>query len=78
MPTSQATADLATKEGITLLPRDDHRKIDVAIDGADQVDFRLNQIPGVIENGLFVGRTDVLIVATPDGVEITNRPSKMK
>ena len=29
----------------------------------------LNQIPGVVETGLFVGRTDVLIVGTAAGVE---------
>jgi ribose 5-phosphate isomerase A len=26
-------------------------------------------IPGVVESGLFVGRTDMLIVGTPNGVE---------
>lgn len=30
----------------------------------------LNQIPGVVENGLFVGRTQVLIAGTPHGVEV--------
>jgi ribose 5-phosphate isomerase A len=34
---------------------------------------RLNRIPGVIECGLFVGRTDVLIVATSHGVEVHTR-----
>jgi ribose 5-phosphate isomerase A len=29
----------------------------------------LNLIPGVVETGLFVGRTDLLIVGTPNGVE---------
>jgi ribose 5-phosphate isomerase A len=31
---------------------------------------QLNQIPGVVENGLFVGRTDILIVGTPQGVDV--------
>ncbi len=37
---------------------------------ADPADLegRLNQIPGVVETGLFVGRTTVLIVGTPSGV----------
>jgi ribose 5-phosphate isomerase A len=42
------------------LPRIDHpRKLEIA----------LNSIPGVVETGLFVGRTDLLIVGTPNGVE---------
>lgn len=36
-------------------------------DPAD-LEIRLNQIPGVVETGLFVGRTTVLIVGTPSGV----------
>ncbi|MER3422566.1 MAG: ribose 5-phosphate isomerase A [Nitrospiraceae bacterium] len=171
VPTSQETADLAARAGIPLLSGDDAWSIDVAIDGADQVDPKLNlikggggallrekivaasarqfivvvdhtkrvpilgdsfplpievvpfgwqntahwieevggktvlrqrggqvfrtelghyildleipkiedpawlearldQIPGVVETGLFVGRTDILIVGTPRGVEI--------
>ncbi|MBI4400108.1 MAG: ribose-5-phosphate isomerase RpiA [Nitrospirae bacterium] len=34
------------------------------------LEARLNVIPGVVETGLFVGRTHVLIVGTPRGVEI--------
>lgn len=37
------------------------------------LEARLNRIPGVIECGLFVGRTDVLIVATSHGVEVHTR-----
>jgi len=40
------------------------------IDNPRELEIRLNQIPGVVETGLFVGRTDVLIVGTPQGVEI--------
>jgi len=29
----------------------------------------LNHIPGVVETGLFVNRTDILIVGTPQGAE---------
>ena len=39
------------------------------IDRPDELDAALNQIPGVVETGLFVGRTTVLIVGTPGGVE---------
>jgi ribose 5-phosphate isomerase A len=41
-------------------------------DPAD-LEVRLNRIPGVIECGLFVGRTDVLIVAAPNGVKVHTR-----
>ena len=41
-------------------------------DPAD-LEVRLNRIPGVIECGLFVGRTDVLIVAASNGVEVHTR-----
>jgi ribose 5-phosphate isomerase A len=33
------------------------------------MEARLVQIPGVVETGLFVGRTHVLLVGTPKGVE---------
>jgi len=33
------------------------------------MEIALNQIPGVVETGLFVGRTDVLIVGTTAGTE---------
>jgi ribose 5-phosphate isomerase A len=46
--------------------------VDVHIDRIDQprdLEISLNQIPGIVETGLFVNRTDVLIVGTPLGVE---------
>lgn len=46
VPTSKETADLARKSGITLIETEDQWSIDVAIDGADQVDPRLNLIKG--------------------------------
>lgn len=46
VPTSEETAELARKAGIPLLTEDDLWTIDVAIDGADQVDPRLNLIKG--------------------------------
>lgn len=46
VPTSQATARYATQLGISLLDNDEPWDIDVAIDGADQVDPQLNLIKG--------------------------------
>lgn len=47
VPTSNQTADLAAKYGIPLTTLDEHPKLDVAIDGADQVDPQLNLIKGM-------------------------------
>ncbi|MGH7230173.1 MAG: ribose-5-phosphate isomerase RpiA [Nitrospiraceae bacterium] len=40
------------------------------IDDPRALEARLNEIPGVVETGLFVGRTDLLIVGTPNGIEV--------
>ena len=42
------------------------------IDRPHELETALNSIPGVVETGLFVGRTDILIVGTPDGTETHN------
>lgn len=39
------------------------------IDRPRDLEMALNQIPGIVETGLFVGRTNVLIVGTPQGVQ---------
>lgn len=41
-----------------------------------ELEIALNDVPGVVETGLFVGRTDVLIVGTPGGTEtyLATRP----
>ena len=46
VPTSQATATYATQLGIPLLNNEEPWKIDIAIDGADQVDPQFNLIKG--------------------------------
>ena len=40
------------------------------IDQPQALEIALNQIPGIVETGLFVGRTDLVIVGRPSGVEI--------
>jgi ribose 5-phosphate isomerase A len=42
------------------------------IDRPQDLEVALNYIPGVVETGLFVDRTDVLIVGTPQGTETHN------
>jgi ribose 5-phosphate isomerase A len=46
IPTSVQTADLARAVGIPLTTLDEHPEIDITIDGADEVDPRLNLIKG--------------------------------
>ena len=46
VPTSQATADVATRCGIPLISLDEDTSIDVTVDGADEVDPQLNLIKG--------------------------------
>jgi ribose 5-phosphate isomerase A len=53
--------------------------VDVHIDRISQpgeLETALNLIPGVVETGLFVGRTNVLIVGTPQGVHTLHVPRK--
>mgnify|MGYP003345060640 CR=1 FL=1 len=40
------------------------------IDKPEELELRLNTLPGVVETGLFVGRTNILIVGAPHGVEV--------
>jgi ribose 5-phosphate isomerase A len=47
VPTSRATHDLALDLGIPLTTLDDHPHLDLAIDGADEVDPDLNLIKGL-------------------------------
>ncbi len=47
IPTSEATGLLAEENGIKLASLDDHEKIDLAIDGADEVDPDLQLIKGL-------------------------------
>jgi len=47
VPTSIATGSLASKLGIPLTTLSEHPELDIAIDGADQVDPKLNLIKGM-------------------------------
>jgi ribose 5-phosphate isomerase A len=43
------------------------------IDDPRELEQQLNQRPGVLENGLFVGIADHVVVARPEGVEVRSR-----
>ena len=38
------------------------------IPAPEQVELQLNNIPGVVENGIFVNRADKIIIGTPSGI----------
>lgn len=44
------------------------------IDRPGELETALKQIPGIVETGLFVGRTNLLIVGTPHGTETHSAP----
>ena len=46
VPTSKKTGDLATTEGIRVVSLDDEPVLDLVVDGADEIDPRLNLIKG--------------------------------
>ncbi|HKR79543.1 MAG TPA: ribose-5-phosphate isomerase RpiA [Nitrospira sp.] len=69
---TQGRAALRERGGAPFCTESGNLIVDVhlaAIDRPEELEIALNRIPGVVETGLFVGRTDVLIVGTPHGPE---------
>ncbi len=67
-------AVLRKRDGRIFKTEAGHYILDVQIERIDkpaELEAALNRLPGVVETGLFVGRTSLLIVGTPEGVEIT-------
>ncbi len=63
---------LRERDGVAFTTECGHLIVDAhvqRIDRPEELDTALHKIPGVVETGLFVGRTTVLIVGTPGGVE---------
>ena len=64
---------LRQKNGSTYVTDSGNYILDMAIqeiDNPSDLECRLNQIPGVVENGLFTGMTSTLIVGTAQGTEV--------
>jgi ribose 5-phosphate isomerase A len=56
-----------------------HYIVDIHINRIDrpgELETALNLIPGVVETGLFIGRTNILIVGTPQGVQTFHVPGR--
>lgn len=70
---------LRNRNGVPFKTEAGHLIVDVHIDRIDrpgELETALNLIPGVVETGLFVGRTNTLIVGTPQGVHTFHVPRK--
>lgn len=70
---------LRERNGAPFLTEAGHFILDVHLDKIPQpgdLETALNLIPGVVETGLFVGRTDVLIIGTLQGVRTMHAPGK--
>ena len=69
IPTSVRTADLARAVGIPLTTLDEHPEIDITIDGADEVDPKLNLIKG---GGGALTREKVIATASKNMVVVAD------
>ena len=70
---------LRERNGVPFKTEAGHLIVDVhitCIDRPGELETTLNLIPGVVETGLFVGLTNVLIVGTPTGVQTLHAPGK--
>lgn len=68
---------LRERNGQTFKTETGHVILDLHIQRIDhpaQLEAQLKNIPGIVETGLFVGRTHLLIVGTPTGVETQLAP----
>jgi len=69
IPTSKETARLAGREGIPLSTLEEHPHIDLTIDGADEVDPKLNLIKGL---GGFLLREKIVAFATSQRIIVVD------
>ena len=70
---TQSRVVLRERNGAPFTTEAGNMIVDVHLTRIDQprnLEIALNHIPGVVETGLFVGRTDLLIVGTANGVEL--------
>ena len=71
---SGGTAVLRERHGSAFQTEAGHVILDLhlpTIDDPVRLEIELNQIPGIVETGLFIGRTSILVVGRPGGVDVT-------
>jgi ribose 5-phosphate isomerase A len=64
---------LRVRNGVPFKTEAGNLIVDVHLERINQpkeLELALNQVPGIVETGLFVGRTTILIVGTPQGTRI--------
>ena len=70
VPTSEQTAELARECGVPLLPIEQVVKIDVTVDGADEVDGRFNLIKGgggcLLREKIIAHASDLMVVVVDE------------
>lgn len=75
VPTSKETAELAAAEGIKLVELSDVKKLDLTIDGADEVDSNFNLIKGgggaLLREKIVASASEKLIIIVDDS-KMTN------
>ena len=75
VPTSIRTADLATQLAIPLTTLDDQPHLDLAVDGADEVDANLNLVKGaggaLLREKIIAASADRFVVVVDDGKVVT-------
>ena len=74
---SGGTAVLRQRGGVVFQTEAGHVILDLhmpKIDDPAHLEVELNQIPGIVETGLFIGRTSILIVGHAGGVDVTTVP----
>ncbi|WP_454064202.1 ribose-5-phosphate isomerase RpiA [Candidatus Nitrospira salsa] len=76
VPTSRETATLATQLHIPILPDEDAWEIDVAIDGADEVDSHFNLIKGgggaLLREKIIAANAKQFVVIVDEGKQVTS------
>jgi ribose 5-phosphate isomerase A len=75
VPTSYQAFLLAVKSGITITTLEEHPAIDVTIDGADQIDPKLNLIKGM---GAALAREKIVATASKQNITIADKNKKVK
>ncbi len=71
---SGGTAVLRERNGSVFQTEAGHVILDLhmpKIDDPATLEIALNQIPGIVETGLFIGRTSILIVGNTQGADVT-------
>jgi ribose 5-phosphate isomerase A len=75
VPTSIRTAELATQLAIPLTTLDDQSHLDLAVDGADEVDANLNLVKGaggaLLREKIIAASADRFVVVVDDGKVVT-------